>query len=150
MANYSAKMQRTLSASLSVGIVNAPGSGMRRVKIYDLAIGCEAAPQDVANLWVLQRATAAGTSTAVTPQSLDPADAAAVTVAGENHSVDPTYTANAFLLEIALNQKASFRWIANPGGELVIPATASNGIGLRTTTVGATVTGTSTIHFQEQ
>jgi hypothetical protein len=150
MAKYSAKMQRTASSSASVGIVNAPASGMRRAKIYDLVFGSEGTPADVANLWQLQRATAAGTTTAVTPQALDPADAAAVTVAGENATVEPTYTSNAFLLTVALNQKATFRWIAAPGGELLIPATASNGIGIKTPTAGSSVAISAAVHFEEQ
>lgn len=150
MAKYAASMQRTASASGSVGNLNAPASGMRRAKLYFLEVGSEGAPADVANLWQLQRTTAAGTSTSVTPQPLDSADAAAVTVAGQNHTVEPTYTANAILLNVPLNQKATLQWQAAPGGELVIPATASNGIGIRTPTAGSSVAITSQVHFEEQ
>jgi hypothetical protein len=150
MGKYAAKGQRTASANTTVMGLNAPGSGMRRAKIYDLILGSEGAPADVANLWELNRFTAAGTSTAFTPLPLDPADAAAATVAGENHSAEPTYTAAAKLLEVALNQKATFRWVAIPGGELVIPATASNGIGIRTPTAGSSVAITAEAHFEEQ
>ena len=43
-------------------------------------------------------------------------------------TADPTLTANAFLYQAALNQRATFRWVAQPYGEILIPATASNGI----------------------
>ncbi|OHB75584.1 MAG: hypothetical protein A2W31_00820 [Planctomycetes bacterium RBG_16_64_10] len=49
--------------------------------------------------------------------------------AGENHTVEPTYTTE--LLRFSINQQATFRWVAAPDGELIAPATASNGIGLQ-------------------
>ena len=150
MAKFAVKLQRTASATLPVGSLVAAGSNMRRAKVYDLLIGSEATPADNGFLWQVQRCTAAGTSTAVTPQSLDPADTLASTiVCGENHSVDATRTANAFLLTLGLNQRASFRWVAAPGGELIIPATASNGLAIVTLTSSA-VAVSSTVHFEEQ
>jgi hypothetical protein len=149
MAKYSVRLQRTASTSASLGSLSAPGSGMRRIKIYDLIVGSEATPADNAFLFVHQRTTAAGTSTAVTPQALDPADAAAVAVAGQNHTIEPTYTSNAFLLTVPLNQRATFRWVAAPGGELLVPATASNGVGMSTPTSSA-VAITETVFFEEQ
>jgi hypothetical protein len=119
------------------------------VKWYDVILGSEASPADNPFLWILQRCTTAGTSTAVTPQPLDPADAATETDAGENHTAEPTYTANQILLAVPLNQRATFRWVAAPGSELVAPATASNGIGIQTTTASA-VAITATVLFAEQ
>lgn len=151
MAKYSVLMQRTASASLSVGGIQAPASGMRRIKLYDLFFGSEATPADVGVLWQVQRSTAAGTSTAVTPQALDPADAAAVSVAGSNFTVDPTLTANALPFTEPLNQRASFRWVAAPGSEIVVPATASNGLAVRTPTLsGGTPVVSCTALFEEQ
>ena len=101
-----------------------------RPRIYDFIIGSEATPADQAARMTLQRTTTTGTSTAVTPIALDPSDPAATFTAGENHSGEPTYTASALLLQLALNQRATFRWVAAPGGEIVLPATASNGAAL--------------------
>lgn len=149
MAKYAVKLQRTASTSASLGIVSCSASTVRRAKLYDIILGSEATAADNPFLYVFQRATTAGTSTAITPLALDSADAAALSTAGQAHSVEPTYTAAAILLDIALNQRATFRWVAAPGGELVIPATASNGIGIQTPTATA-VSITSTIHFEEQ
>jgi hypothetical protein len=80
---------------------------------------------------------------------IDPADAATEADAGENHTVEPTYTANLYLLTIPLNQRATFRWIATEGGRLVYPATASNGIGIQTPTSSA-VAIAGTVHFCER
>lgn len=149
MANYNVTLRRTASTTLSLGVINADATRPRRGEIYDLVFGSEAAAADNPFLYILQRCTAPGTSTAVTPQPLDPADAATEADAGQNHTVEPTYTASALLLEIALNQRATFRWIACEGGRLVYPATASNGIGIQTPTSSA-VAITGTVHFCER
>lgn len=137
MANYAVYMHRTASTTASVGTVVADATTPRRFELYDLILGSEAAAADNPFLYLLQRCTAAGTSTAVTPIPLDPADAAAKTNAGENHTVEPTYTAGQILLRIGLNQRATFRWVASEGGRLVAPASSGNGIGVQTPTSAA-------------
>lgn len=108
--------------------LNAAAASMRRAKIYDLSMGSGAAPADNAFIWIIQRCTTTPTATALTPNSLDPADTLASTiVANATVTADGTLTANAFLYRDALNQRATFRWVAAPYGELIIPATASNG-----------------------
>lgn len=149
MANYAVDLQRTASTSASVGSVTADATRPRRFKLYELNIGSEASPADNNFLWRVQRCTAAGTSTGVTPFPLDPADAATEMDAGENHTVEPTYTSSAILLHLPLNQRATFRWVAAPGGELVAPATASNGLGVQTPT-GSAVVVTAQLHVAEQ
>jgi len=120
-----------------------------RPRVYDLLFGSDATPADNAGDYVLQRTTTAGTSTAVTPQALDPGDPAATATAGKAHSAEPTYTANAILLHFALNQRATFRWVAAPGGELVLPA-AANGLGLLVSNIaGSAVNVGSCMHFEE-
>lgn len=101
-----------------------------RPGIYDLYIGSSATPADNAILWYIQRSTAAGTSTAVTPTALDPGDPAATATAGQNHTVEPTYTAGAILFHLALNQRATHRAILDPNGALMAPATANNGLAI--------------------
>jgi hypothetical protein len=149
MANYAVDYHRTASAVASLGSIAADATRPRRGEIYDILVGCEAAAADNPFLYVLQRFTAAGTSTAVVPSALDPADAATEADAGENHTAEPTYTGVLFLLMIPLNQRATFRWIATEGGRLVYPATASNGIGIATPTSSA-VAVTATLHFCER
>src|SRR5687768_3009529 len=112
MPSYNSKFQRTASGTLTVGTLSNPGAGPRRLKIFEIILGSEGSlVSESVFSWILRRTTAAGTSTAVTPQLLNPADSAAVAVAGENHTVEPTYTANANCLPpIPLNQRATFRW----------------------------------------
>lgn len=149
MAKASVRMQRTASTTASVGNITCPGSGQRRIKLLKAIFGAEGAVADNPFLWLLQRCTTAGTRTSVTPQLLDPADAALVTTAGENHTVEPTYTASAFVDGIPLNQRGTFAWFPAPGGEIVVPATANNGVGISTPTSGA-VAVTATVHIEEQ
>lgn len=150
MARYAAKLTRTASATASLGSFACDVTTPRRVKLYEWIFGVSGLQSDVAYLLRLQRFTAAGTSTGVTPFPLDPADAAALTDVGENHTVEPTYTANAILYDEAQNLRTTVRWAAQPYGELVTPATASNGLGLATPTAGSTVAINATLHFEEQ
>lgn len=120
-----------------------------RPAIYDLISGSDATPADNAAEYNLQRTTTAGTSTAVTPQALDSGDPTATATAGEAHSAEPTYTANAIMLNYMHNQRATFRWVAAPDGEIVLPA-AANGVGIQSITVaGSAVNTGATIHYLE-
>lgn len=149
MANFAVQMNRTASTSLSLGTWVADATRPRRLKFYEYIFGSEASPADNSFLYIVQRCTTAGTLTGVTPSPLDPADAATESDAGENVTIEPTYTANLVLLAIGLNQRATFRWVAAPGSELVTPATASNGMGIQTTTASA-VAISATVLAQEQ
>lgn len=152
MAKFGTKMQRTSSTTLSVGAITAASSNPRRAKIYDLMFGSYDTAGDATLLWQVQRCTTAGTATTnPTPNFLDPSDTqAATTVIGENHSVDPTLTSNAFPLTIPLNQRATFRWVSAPGSEIIVPATASNGVAIRTPSSTSLITVALTALFDEQ
>jgi hypothetical protein len=145
---YSVAAQDTNTAATSqVGVTSA---ATIRPKIYDLICGSDATPADNAAEYNLQRHTAAGTSTAFTPVALDPGDPASLAASGYNHSVEPTYTAAALLLEWAQNQRATFRWVAAPNSELVLPATAANGASVITVTVAGSAINTNfQIYFEE-
>ena len=121
-----------------------------RPAIYEIVIGSGATPADNAWEFIIGRYTAAGTSTAFTPIALDPADPASLASSGWNHSVEPTYTANAYVLRIAGNMRAAVRWLAAPGKELKMPATAANGLGCLSNAVGgAAVVMSFTVNFEE-
>lgn len=136
-------------ASPDDSVLGITSTSAIRPTIYDILIGSEATPADNALVWKLQRHTANGTSTPVTPLALDPGDPAATTTGQGNHTGEPTFTASAILFHLALNQRASHRWIADPDGGLVCPATANNGI--TAYPVHASFTGLTNccFHFQE-
>lgn len=125
------------------------GATTIRPRIYDLLIGSTATPADNALQWLLQRYTDPGTVTTVTPSPLDSSDPAALAAGGKNATVEPTYTSAKILLEIAMNQRSTQRWVAAPGGELVLPATASNGLGVQPVHSSFTGSVSACIHFEE-
>lgn len=149
MARYAVVGQGTNTAAET--LVNLFGSAAVRPKIYDLTLGSDATPADNAAEYTLQRTTAVGTEgTGFTPVPLDSLTSASVSDSGWNHSAEPTYTANLILLEWGQNQRATYRWVAAPGGELIAIAAANNGIGLLVVTVAGSAVNTNiTIHFEE-
>lgn len=120
-----------------------------RAKIYEVVIGCSAAPASQAAAWHLQRHTATGTGTAQTPAPVDPADPAALCGGKVNMSAEGTYTAGQVMLEIALNQQATFRWIAAPGRELTLAASATAGAGIKTSTSTGTAVHQASLYWDE-
>lgn len=110
--------------------INAAAASPRRAKLYDWTMGCSATPAELAFVHIGQYSTTAGTGSARTPTSIEPADTLASTiVCKDTVTADPTLTAGAFLFRKALNQRATFRWVASrEGSEIVIPAVANAGI----------------------
>jgi hypothetical protein len=152
MAKYAITgTQSTVSGSYKTVLdVFATSGSLRRGKVYDLLIGTNGTPADNYLQWDISRMTADGTGTAVTPNQLDPADVAALATAKNNYSAEPTITASSSLLNVGVNQRASYRWVAAPGSELVFPATASNGLALRTLSGGYTGSATGDFMYEEQ
>lgn len=130
MAIYAVNLNRTASTTLAVGNITAPATGMRRIALHKLVLGSDGTAASAALRWLIERCTTAGTRTAVTPESLDPAEVAAVTTAGRDHSANGT-SGNA-VMQVPLNQLATFTYEAAPGREILAPATANNGLQIQT------------------
>lgn len=149
MPRYAATGQENaVTTGLTTALSIARGAS-RRAKIYDLLFGAGGTPADNALRIVAQRFSAAPTVTAVTPAPLDPADPASITTAGENATAEGTYTAATELIDLPMNQRASYRWVAAPESELVIPDTAGAGIGVRVSSAAYTGSFDATAHFAE-
>ncbi len=132
----SASLQRSpVSTTLGVGAVYAPATGMRRFKVYDIILGSDANPADVAVTWQLLR-TVTPVGAGVTPAQLDSADVAPVTLAAQVLTANGT--TGAILMTVPVNQRATFRWWAAPGQELMMPAVAGAGLDLLTPEVAGT------------
>jgi hypothetical protein len=124
---------------------------LRRGKMYDILIGTNGTPADNFLEWDVSRMTADGTGSAITPNALDPADGAAAGTAKANYTVEPaTITANSSVFYVGVNQRASYRWVAAPGSELVYPATANNGLVGRARSGSYTGTATMKCLVEEQ
>jgi hypothetical protein len=151
-SNGNAGTQQSLSTSYKTQLDITAATGattLRRAWIYDLMFGADGTPADNVIVWKADRQTSTGTRTSVTPPPLDAADAAALITCGANTTVEGIVTAATQLIEIAVNQRASYRWVAAPGGELVVPAVNVTGIGIRAKSPAYTGTVTATVHFIE-
>ena len=122
-----------------------------RPHLYEFAISCDATPADYMTNFVIMRFTAVGTEgSGFTPVLLDPSSPAALCDCGVGtFSVEPTYTASSVLWNMSLHQRGSFRWMAYPGKELIAPATASNGLGLKATGSGSTQVHQAVFYWHE-
>lgn len=151
MARYGSALEDgALSLTLAVAALVNPGSGPRRLKISDIIFSSPASPPaDNVIQWRIQRSTTAPTATAVTPEPLASADPVAVGLASENATANGTLTANAIPLEVVTNGRATFRWVAAEGSEIVIPATINNGIHILTPVASNLPPGLVTIIHEE-
>lgn len=136
----------------------------RRGKLYDILIGTNGTPADNYMEFDCTRVTlgttpAGITTTLITSLSstfgLDPADSNGfLNAVSINSTAEVGITATTEVWYVGINQRASYRWVAAPGSELVWPAvssaTTSGGLALRTRSGGYTGTATATILWQEQ
>ncbi len=122
-----------------------------RPKLYDLIVGSNATPADIAALYHIERFTAVGTEgSGFTPVAIDDGDPASLADYGVGaYSAEPTYTANKILLKVSFNQRNTVRWVAFPGGELTAPATANSGLGLQCQSAGSTGTYEASMWHEE-
>jgi hypothetical protein len=141
----------TASPPLTALIITSGGTSSPRPKITQVVLGTTGAPSTDAGYRVTaQRATTAGTATAVTPNPVDPAETACETTAGSNATAEPTFTANSILLDASCNPRATWTWMPyQTEGELIVPATANNGIGFTVTDFGGSSTVRVNAVFRE-
>lgn len=150
MAGYYGSHQTPAGTALT--ILALESSASVRGRLHQLIIGSDATPADVATEFALLRHTAAGAAgTAVTEKPADPLGSAAACNLRGGTMTEPTYetVATEGLLQIALNQRATFTWIANPGREICTVVGAANGIGLRSIASGGTPNINATFGWDE-
>lgn len=142
--------QQALSTSYKTLLaLTAATATLTRGAVQEINFGTDGTPADNAVVYDVSRQTAAGTSTAVTPNPLDGGFRAAGTVGAANFTAEGTITAASSVFSIGLNQRASFRWVASPGSELIIPATNLAGFAMRAKSPAYTGTATMTaIHLE--
>lgn len=124
---YASGEQNLLNSSKSALSLVGAASSPNRAWVGDLVVGNVGTPADLAGTYIVERTTDEGTGTDVVPTKMDIADAAALIQANENHSQEPTLSGGK-VLETPVNHRGTFRWIAPPNGEIVTPATATDGV----------------------
>lgn len=138
------------AASPGRTICEVVGAATIRGQIYEVTFSSDGTPADNAFIWKVMRRTVAGTATAFTPTNVDPTDPrTAVCTVNANASAEPTVTANSELLDFALNMRATYRWVANPGAEWRTPAVAANGIVMRCQHASSTASNRASVSWSE-
>lgn len=120
-----------------------------RPRLSDVVMSSPSTPNDYSADFLFQRFSADGTGTAFTPVPLDFSDPAALSTSKHTYTVEPTLTAGEILLRLAHNQRATVRWVAQPGYELVVPALAGDGIAMVCNAVSTQFTENATFLFEE-
>ena len=104
-------------------------TALTRPKVYSFILSTLGAAADGVLEWILQRATAAATATALTPRNIDPTDpGVAITIAHTLTTVESaTITANSSVFDQGINQRATYTWNSwTEGAQILLPATATN------------------------
>jgi hypothetical protein len=136
-------------AGTNLTILLVAGIATARPAVHQVIIGSDAAPADIATRFNLLRHTVAATGgTPITIRPADPGGTSGLCTALQGTMTEPTYEATP-LLEIELNQRATYTWIANPGREIKSPLGTANGVGLRSIASGATPSIGCTIAWDE-
>lgn len=130
----------TLKTQISV---TAQTTGLCRGRAVGIAIGPSGAPSatDCNVLFTIQRQTAAGTSTSITPNPIFPADVASRSVCTANSTAEPTSAL--CIWSRPLNQRSSMQWVGqDTDANLFWPATNLAGLaGMCLVVTGAAYTG---------
>jgi hypothetical protein len=145
--NVSAAVGSNSYPQLAIG--HTVASPTVRPKIFEFDFGSHATPADQASEVAITRYTTAAPTGGTTPTIgvLDPGDPSAVAVAYANATGGCTMSTILFM--IAVNQRASFRWVAAPGKEFVIPATQYNGAGIQVVAQSASYNVDDTLYWEE-
>jgi len=139
---------------------------LKRSRIYDILVGTNATPADNYLEWAIHRVTASTTgvwlgavSSVSSAYVLDSADAGFGSLVVMNTSAGSSVAAGGIgtpkneLWYVGINQRASYRWVAAPGSEIVVPANSSgtglNGCTLDARSAAYTNTATASIMVSE-
>jgi len=148
MDSYSASGQITACTpapgDTALGVI---ASALTRGKIHYFMVSAGGVAADNVLAWLVRRFTATGSYTPVTPTPLDGGGPAAQMLAGEQFTVEPTFTLTLF--ELSVHQRSLFQWNATPGREIVIPATSGAGVGVTPTHGSYVGQAEAVVHWQE-
>lgn len=147
---YSGVASANNTTSTTVPMFSLVGAATTRLFVYDFISGAAALPADNYAQFAIRRVSARGTQSASwTPIPLDPANPASLATFDTAWSGNPTITASSDVLQISHNQRATMRWVAAPGSELVVPSTAGAGLALMAVGSNATANYNWTVLWEE-
>lgn len=141
-------MNTTAATAGNVDVKNPASATMAAAKIYEWSAGPAANSADNTYCVKAIRQSTVGTWTnSITPDPLDAKASAAVTLCDNTQTVAPTLGVE--LGRWGFHMRGGYRWVAIPGGELVVPLTFSNGIQWSTTFAQGSDVLNWSIYFDE-
>lgn len=153
--NSSPALTNTASSLKTMLSLFVTSGALRRFYVQEWSAAASDVPNatDCPIVYDISRMTADGTAVTMTPvvyQTLETGTvSAALSTSKGNYTAEPTVTAQSQLDYNAFNQRASVRWVAVQGGELVAPAVAANGLVWRFRSPNYASTMTVKAIFQE-
>lgn len=152
MANrYAVTGQESAVTAALTTALDLVGATTTRPEIYFIhgAANTAATLSDTAVRVAVMRHTTANTGTAVVPALLDPSAPAAVATALENCSAEGTYTAATEMFDGSIHLRSQLYWYATDArANIIVPATANNGVGARVLHASFTGAYDFTFHFE--
>lgn len=138
-------LKAVTSTTVGVGAIGGVVGG-GRLRLVEFLCGSDAATLGTSNFrWEIQRSTTNPTGTTVQRNLLDghalggfENDVSAASNIFSSLTANGTLTSGAIMLTIAMAQQATFRWVANPGYEIVIAGNSNNGLHFMTPVCGGT------------
>lgn len=131
MSGSGYKASHAAACGTNKPLINLTGSAAVRCSLDELTLGVTGTPDDTVGKYTVDRTTTTGTGgTSITEVKNDPLTAnnpVGAATGGAYSTADPT-EGDTGLMAIALNRRATYRWVANPGRELITVAAANNGI----------------------
>ena len=104
----------SLTGGSNIIYANIIGGATVVAELERIIFSCSGSPADANALFAIAEASTAGTSgTSLTTFNTDRNGQAPQALAKNSYSANPTLSAD--MVEIAINQRASFEWIAPPG-----------------------------------
>ncbi len=152
MADYHINGTQTVAGTDDTTLTVERGAA-KRFKVYEVKSSFTlASPSDnLLSVRLHRFVTADGAGTARVPNPLDPADGVCVATGLVNHTTEPTtYSTDEEVLgAFGQHMRASYRWVAAPGKEIVVPDTASVGVGLVASHASVTPEHLGSLYFAE-
>ncbi len=151
MGDYHVEGTQTVSGT-DITTITIERGAAKRFKIFEFTSGFTlASPSDNLILVDAHRFdTADGTGTGRTPNALDQADGVAVATSQQNHTIEPTtYVTDEEVWIIGQHMRATYRWVAAPGKEIVVPDIAAEGVGWLANHASATPEHIMSVYFSE-
>ena len=130
-----------IAATVTKTALTVTGQTTVRARFYEALLSF-AVPADDQNLVEIGRVADFGTGTGGLPGVKTDLDSPAATcIYYYVHTVEPSYLGSGNdPIQQYLNARSMFHWVAAPGSEILIPATADYGLGCRSTTATAGTT----------